>query len=213
MAFKDYLFPVDISYGSKGGPGFNTTVLELSSGAEKRNQNWQRTRAKYDVSHGIKSRAQMDLLTAFFYTAAGRAHSFRFKDWADYIVPRETIGTTDTTTATFQMIKIYTFDTETYTRNISKPIASGFTAWVNSVSQVVVYDVAPGASEVSINTTTGIVTIGATHAATTGQIVEVEGEFDVHCRFETDDLNIIHDFWETMSWDPIPIWEIKDTAA
>ena len=213
MAFRNFLFPVDISYGSKGGPGFNTTVLELSSGAEKRNQNWQRTRAKYDVSHGIKSRTQMDTLTAFFYTAAGRAHSFRFKDWADYLAPRVTIGTTDTTTATFQIFKEYTFDTETFTRNITKPADATWTIWVGGISQLVVYDVAPTGFEVSVNTTTGIITLSATHAASTGLAVEVEGEFDVHCRFETDDLNIIHDFWETMSWDPIPIWEIKDTAA
>jgi hypothetical protein len=186
MAFHDILFPDDISYGSKGGPGFNTTVLELSSGAEKRNINWQRSRAKYDVSPGIKSRAQMDVLTAFF---------------------------TDTTTSTFQMIELYTSGAQTYTRNITKPITSGHLAWVGGLAQTVVYDVAPVGFEVSINTITGIVTLSASHTASNGLNVEVQGDFHVHCRFETDDLNLIHDFWETMSWDPIPIWEIKDTAA
>lgn len=54
MAFHDVVFPDEIAYGSKGGPKFQTTVVTLGSGVERRNQDWSRVRAEYDVSHGIK---------------------------------------------------------------------------------------------------------------------------------------------------------------
>ena len=206
MTFQDIKFPDEISFGSKGGPEFDTTVLELSSGVEKFNTNWQRPRAKYDVSHGIKSRAEMDVLTAFFYVSFGQAFSFRFKDWADYTVSTTQIGVGDGVEVDFQLIKIYTFTPITYTRLITKPVVGtllGVT--VNAVSQTEGVDY-------TVDYITGIVTF--TVAPPAAELVVFDSlEFDVHCRFATDHLNITHDFWETMSWDPIPIWEIKDTAS
>jgi uncharacterized protein (TIGR02217 family) len=50
-----------------GGPKFSTNVIILSSGYESRNQNWALARAEYDISTGIKTKADMDAVIAFFY--------------------------------------------------------------------------------------------------------------------------------------------------
>lgn len=54
--FHEVRFPTDISYGSNGGPGFLTNILELASGHEQRNIEWSLAKAKYDVQYGIKTR-------------------------------------------------------------------------------------------------------------------------------------------------------------
>ena len=65
-AFDEEQFPPSISFGARFGPGFNTKVVTLSSGSEKRNQNWSMARYQGDVSTGIKQPAQMDAFLAFF---------------------------------------------------------------------------------------------------------------------------------------------------
>jgi uncharacterized protein (TIGR02217 family) len=42
-------------------------VIILSSGYESRNENWALARAEYDISTGIKTKADMDAVIAFFY--------------------------------------------------------------------------------------------------------------------------------------------------
>jgi len=81
--FHDSLFPTDISRGSKGGPGFNTDVIEISSGFESRNINWSQARSRYDVSYGVTTGEQLEKLIAFFRARYGRACGFKYKDWSD----------------------------------------------------------------------------------------------------------------------------------
>src|SRR4051812_33839942 len=85
--FHEVQFPTGISYGAIGGPGFNTTILPLASGYEKRNQNWERARGEWDVAHGLRTQAELNLLKSFFYARRGRLFGFRFKDWIDYRLP------------------------------------------------------------------------------------------------------------------------------
>lgn len=105
--FHDVLFPVDISYGSSGGPKFNTPVWEASSGYEARIQLWLSTRAEYDVSHGIKDTRQMEALTHFFMARRGKAFSFRFLDHNDYQSTNVFMGAGDYATHAWQAYKLY----------------------------------------------------------------------------------------------------------
>ncbi len=77
-------FPEDISYGASGGPKFNTDVIIVQSGFEKRNINWIDSIHEYDVAHGLKTPYQIQDLKKFFLTVKGRGIPFRFKDWADF---------------------------------------------------------------------------------------------------------------------------------
>jgi len=210
MAFHDVQISEDVEQGAVGGPQFKTNVIALISGHEKRNVEWSRARAAWNIGYGIGDAALFREVLEFFYARQGKAHSFRFKDWADFEITAQSIGTTDTTTATFQIYKRYTSGGINYDRNILKPLASGWVVTVNAVSQTVVYDTAPAADEVAIATLTGILTLGSTHQATTGQDIAITGEFDIPVRFDTDDLQQSITNYDAGLTPDIPIVEVRD---
>lgn len=210
MAFHDIRLPDDVERGATGGPAFSTTVFELSSGFEKRNINWERPRSLFDIGYGIQTEANFDLVLDFFYAREGRAHSFRFKDWSDFLLSRQSIGTTDGgTTTTFQLFKRYTSGTINYDRVLTKPLDSGGQAWVNNIAQTVTYSGSPGATDVDINPLTGIVTLGATHAATSGQDIEIETEFDIPVRFDVDQFNLTLELFDRGAIQSLPVREVR----
>ncbi len=209
MTFHDVQLPNDVERGAQGGPRFKTTVLTLSGGHEKRNIDWSQTRGFWDIGYGIDDDTFFVSVQNFFYAREGRAHSFRFKDWSDYVLATQLIGTTDGSTATFQIFKRYSSGGIDFDRDLSKPVTATWTALVNDIGQTVVFDVAPGAAEVSINTLTGIATLGATHAATSSLSVKVAGEFDVAVRFDTDafDINLLT--FQAGSIPQLPVIEVR----
>ena len=93
MSFDEVRFPENIDFGFTGGPEYNTDIIELFSGFEQRNQNWQTPRMKFNATHAIKSGTQIATLIAFFRARKGRANGFRFRDWIDYSVTGQIIGT------------------------------------------------------------------------------------------------------------------------
>lgn len=202
MSFHDVEFPRQISYGSLGGPAFNTTVLMLNSGFEKRNINWSEVRASYEVAQAIKSRQQMTVLLDFFYARQGRAYSFRFFDWMDFSTGFQTIGTGDGVKSQFQLVKVYESGPYTYTRDITKPISGTLTGLkVGGVDRTTFY---------SVDYNTGIITFTGTLPQVGEAITIDDVEFNVHTRFDIDQMEATHDFWETMSWPSIPIVEVKE---
>ena len=196
--FHEVLFPEDISYGSSGGPGFNTTVIELSSGAEQRNINWSEVRATYEVSHGIKTRDQMDELIDFFYARRGRAYGFRFKDWSDYTIDDQLIGTGDGATKIYQIYKRYEPQTAYfYDRVIRKIVPGSLTATINGSAT----------AAFAVDNNTGIITFNSN--VPLNHPIRISCEFHVPVRFDSDDMKVNHDDWETMSWPSIPLVELK----
>lgn len=209
MTFHDIRLSLDVERGAVGGPQFNTFVLELASGFEKRNINWSRVRGQWDIGYGVSNQAAYNTIRDFFYAREGRAHSFRFRDWSDYQLDRQSIGTTDGSTATFQLFKRYSSGGIDYDREITKPLSSGGAAWINGISQNVSYDGTPTASEVDINPLTGIITLGETHRLTSSLSIEIQTDFDIPVRFDTDqfDLNLL---WvEAGSVPQLPIVEVR----
>lgn len=192
--FHNVRFPEDISYGSSGGPGFKTTVIELASGHEQRNIDWSQARASYDAAYGVKTRAQMEDVLEFFYARYGKAYGFRFKDWMDYTIPRQSLGAA--TTASTQIFKRYEPQTSYfYDRPILKIVPGTVQLWTNGTAR----------SASLINNETGIINT----SAYIGQTIEIACEFDVPVRFDTDDIKITHDDWELMSWPSIPLIELR----
>ena len=197
--FVEVQFPADISYGSRGGPEFSTDVNELFSGHEQRNINWTQSRARYNVSHGIKTPEQLETLIAFFRARQGRAVGFRFKDWTDYQATGEQIGVGDDSTVDFQLAKDYTSGSVTITRDIKKPVNnSAFKLFVDAVEQV---------SGFTVDYATGIVTFDT--APANGEVITADFEFDVPVRFDSDRLDASIDDFGTRSWGDIPLVELR----
>ena len=189
MAFYEYQFPTDISYGAMGGAGYSTDVVVINSGFEQRNVNWAASRYAFDVSHGVKTQSQLNALIAFFRVMKGRAHGFRFKDWSDFEVTGSDGFFTTLTATTFQMKKRYTTGATAEYRDIKKPV-TGTIVITGGVSPV-------------INYTTGIVTVSSgTPTAWTGQ-------FDVPCRFDTDQMKSTIENYGAYTWDSVPIVEVR----
>lgn len=210
-AFHEVQFPTLISAGAAGGPGFNTTVTTLSSGAENRNINWSLARATFDVAQGLKSQRDLDALIKFFMARRGKAYGFRYKDWSDYQLPwwTDTPGdidalpllfTTDGTTAAFQLVKVYGDGAGSYTRTITKPVA-GTLALLNNGTPT---------TDFTLDTTTGIVTLGGTTASTTGHLITGSCEFDVPVRFDVDEMKVTINEYDINTWGAITLVEVRE---
>ena len=202
MSFYETRFPDAIAYGSSGGPRYSTTVLELESGHEKRNVNWSKSRAVYNIATGIKEQADMDEVIAFFRVMRGRAYGFRFKDWSDYIVPPLTeIGIGDGITTEFQVVKRYQVDGVEYVRDIRKIVAGTFLG-------LFLDDDGVPPEDFTIDHNTGVVTFAVAPAV--GQVLSIAGcEFDVPVRFDIDDLDVVFADWSVLEASNIPLVEIR----
>lgn len=185
-SFVEVQFPPRIARGATGGPGFSTDVVILESKSEKRNQNWAKARASWDVATGIKTPTDMDVVRAFFYTRAGKAFGFRFKDWGDYRATAEACGgTVGGGNTIFQLQKTYSSGGVNYVRPITKPVTASVKMFVGGVLKTLTADY-------TLNSTTGVVTFGVAPASA----VTWTGEFDVPVRFDIDKLDITY---ETLS--------------
>lgn len=196
--FHEVQFPPKIAYGATGGPEFNTTISTTFAGFEQRNVNWQKARGRWDVSTGIKNKADMDAVIAFFRARYGKAYGFRFKDWSDYQGVGQNIGTGDGVETEFQLKKTYVSGGNTYVRDIKKPVNGSVSIYLNSVLQ---------SSGYSINYTTGVVTF--TVAPGSSVAVTADYEFDVPVRFDTDLINVRAEGPAQFVWDAIPIVETR----
>lgn len=212
-------FPVDISLGSKGGPGFKTDVTKLDSGAEQRVARWESALRQYNVRYGIKSWNQLKAVYEFFLSMKGAAYGFRYKDWIDFSSgPLNTsgdeifstttafdcvIGVGDGTTKTFQLKKTYTNTLVPVVRNITKPVAG-------------TVKIAVGGTQIStgwsVDNSTGVVTF--TTAPGDGVLIQAGFEFDVPVRFGDDVDTAFHislDDFNSGSIDDITLIEVRDS--
>jgi uncharacterized protein (TIGR02217 family) len=199
-------FPDNISYGSSGGPGFKTGISEGHSGLEQRTVEWSIARARYNVAKGITDKTDMDEVRAFFYSVRGRASGFRFKDWGDYALFTENIGTGDGSTLIFPIIKTYAVGSLDYVRRIYKPLATGsdslsFRVYVDATLKTLT-------THYTLNTETGVITFTGGNAPAATKDVTVTGEFDVPVRFDTDQMDAAHDGFLTETWASIPLVEL-----
>ena len=153
-------FPAAIRYGSDGGPGYRTDIVEMDSGAEQRNRKWAYPRYRVNANV-VRAQSDLEALIAFFHVAAGRANGFRFRDEYDYkscamsATPAPTdqnIGTGDGATTAFQLRKGYTQGSTTQWRLIRKPVEGTVSVAVSGVTEPARW---------SVDATTGIVTFSA----------------------------------------------------
>lgn len=213
MSFHEVRFPDNVSYGSGGGPGYSTSIIELEGGNEERVGRWTNARRKYDVSYGIKSPEQLHTVHGFYIAREGPLHGFRYKDWIDYAtcpsgnlhVPNsvgsvETVTPFDQTLAAgtgaltqFQLLKRYTSGPSTKIRPISKPVAGTVRVAVNGAEVV---------SGWSVDNTTGIVTF--TSPPSNGAVVTAGCEFDVPVRFGKEVDEVLSANYENFGWGSVP---------
>ncbi len=200
MGFYNVRLFDEVSYGSSGGPGFSTEIIELQSGIEERVSRASQARHRFDARYVVREYPELySELKTFYMAFRGAKDSFRWKDWVDYATTSTgtthfatdpsvsntdvEIGTGDGTTVEFQLVKKYVVASgPTLTRKITKPIESTVTVAVAGVGKT------GGGVDYTTNDTTGKITFGT--APTAGQSVTWGGEFDEVVRFgeSTDDI-------------------------
>ncbi len=198
MSFSEAQFPADISYGSAGGPEYSTDIVETHSGFEQRNSNWSQSRLVYNVSYGVKTKAQLSALIAFFRARKGQAQGFRFKDWTDYEAIGQTLAEIDATLGIYQLTKRYASGDEFHDRIICKPIADSVKIYSDTVLQTSGY---------ILDETTGMITFNAPPTPETE--LQADFEFDVPVRFATDRLSSVLDDYGVYSVHDISLIEVR----
>ena len=197
MAFHAIRFPLDISLASRGGPERATDVVALASGREERNSRWAHSRRRYNAGYGIKSRADMATVLAFFEERRGRFHSFLWRDALDHAAADQAIGTGDGETVSFQLVKRYGASFDPYLRPITKPVGGTVVVKVDGV--VVDHETDP---------LTGLVTLDVAPAE--GAAVTASFEFDVPVRFDVDRLDIELSSFDAAEAPSIPLIEVRE---
>lgn len=192
MAFLETpRFPVDIKYGSMGGPVNSTDIVVTGGGVEYRNANWSEPLNRYNAKYSIKLRSTALAVYELFLASKGRFGGFRYKDFWDFSssgngvdTPArtdQTIGTGDGAETDFQLIKTYTTGIGIQVRNIKKPVVSaGVLIDVDGIGRTEGVDY-------TVDYITGIVSF--TVAPSDSLVIKAGYEFDVPVRFDTDDLS------------------------
>jgi uncharacterized protein (TIGR02217 family) len=225
MAFHPVRFPLDVALAARGGPERRTDVVTLASGREQRNSRWHHSRRRYNAGYGVKSRADMAAVLAFFEERRGRLHGFLWRDGLDYSsggpVPGpadQAIGTGDGATTQYALTKRYGADFDPYLRPISRPVAGSVRVALDgeeltggwTVENGVVSFAEPPEVEVmsgwSVDVTTGGIAFAS--APADGAAVTAGFLFDVPVRFDTDRLDVELSSFDAAEAPSIPLVEI-----
>lgn len=206
MNFLEVRFPSDISYGATGGPVYSTDVVTMFSGHEQRNSNWKNARGKYNIASGVKTEDQWQSLISFFRACKGKAVGFRFKDWSDYQAKNQQLGVGDGETPEFQLAKAYTSGNTIVIRKITKPVAGTVKVYRNG-QRIDHHHLRGSLDDYSVDYTTGIISFAEAPAANI--IITADFEFDVPVRFDTDELQLSMDNFNSGSWNGIALIEVR----
>ena len=202
MAFHSIRFPLDVALGARGGPERKTEVVTLAGGGEQRNGRWAHSRRRYNAGYGVKSRADMAAVLAFFEERRGRLHGFLWRDGLDFssgsgAPTDQVIGTGDGVRKSFQLTKKYGANFDPYLRPIAKPV-------VGTVRVAVAGTELLGGWSVDLGT--GVV--GFTTPPAIGAAVTAGFQFDVPVRFDTDRLDVELNHFDGAEVPSIPLVEI-----
>lgn len=204
MTFHPIRFPLDVALGARGGPERRTDVVTLASGREQRNGRWRHSRRRYNAGYGVKSRADMAAVLAFFEERRGRLHGFLWRDGLDFssggAVPTpldQPIGMGDGSRTGFQLTKRYGASFDPYFRPITRPVAGSVRVAVAGVEVLTGW---------SVDGATGLV--GFTTPPANGAAVTAGFLFDVPVRFDTDRLDVELSSFDGAEAPSIPLVEI-----
>jgi uncharacterized protein (TIGR02217 family) len=171
-------FPDNIAFGATVGPTYLTVVTPVYSGRDGRIAAWSQSRIRFEVGRRAMNAADTASLDAFFRAVKGRAYGFRIKDWTDFFATTANgVVVAQATAGVYQLAKLYTTGSLSETRLIQKPVTGTVAVYKNGVLI---------ASGLSLDTTTGLVTITPTPLNT--DVLSWSGQFDVPARFDADEM-------------------------
>lgn len=171
--FIDYRLNPNYAYGFTGGPDWRTNRNPLrTTGVVNRDRKWLMPQHRYSANYALPMQEAFDELRAMTYVTCGGWLAFRFKDWDDYDVVDELIGTGDGTSNPMQLVKTYTKGPRSFTRIIRLPL------------NAVLRDEDNNTLSVTVDALSGQVVPASPWPS--GKGIYWTGEFDVPVYFESD---------------------------
>lgn len=197
--FHEVVFPLALSMQARGGPQRRTDIVTTGAGRENRISRWAASRYRYEVGSGLKTRADLAVLLAFFEERRGAFYGFRFRDPVDHssaapdapVTPfDQVIGVGDGTRMAFQLVKTYGGLFAPYVRPVFKPVAGSIRLAVGGVEAALGVDA-------DCDPRSGLVRFRAGRCPAQGQTVTAGFQFDVPVRFLEDRLEADFDAFGT----------------
>lgn len=190
----DPRFPTGISYGSAGGPAFNTRIVAQRSGKRAKERVWKYPIHTYNILTGIKTATGLEDVREYFYVLFGRDGYMRYKDFSDFkssalkdpiASSDQLLGIGDGTQAIFEIKKNYEKGALTMERPIDYALPTSLAVEVGGV-------LATGWIQLPFPNTR-FIQFPTGSIPTTGQEVRAGFEFDVVVDFGIDvfDVEII----------------------
>jgi uncharacterized protein (TIGR02217 family) len=184
MAYDNVPFPLSTDR-CLGLFEFDTKIVELGNGLERRIANWDDGRLQFDAMPGIRGLADLRTLRTFHVCRRGRARTFPVVDLLDCHQSDDdtamafAIG--DGTAGPFQLTKTYTDAGNSWIREITKPESGTVKIYVGATLKV-------EGTDYTINYLTGFVTFLSGHFPAAAAVISWTGRFYVPVRFELDKL-------------------------
>ena len=174
LSFFEQRLDARITHGATGGPTVPGRVKRYTaSGRLSQNFSASRPIHHYDISHGLRSRDDYQIVLDLWYVVMFTPYSgFRYKDWRDYQATRTNSKLTLISGTTWQLQRRHVAGSIEFLRDIVKPCAS---------PAVVIYDASGTPLTATVDTATGIATVPSGTPATWA------GEFDVPVTFTDDE--------------------------
>lgn len=167
--------PLEVERGMQGGPAFFTTLQTTPNAIKSAISARAQALMSWQVGLiGLRDDQIKNMLT-FFYGRRGPARGFLFKDWSDYKMPLQGIGTGNGANKDFPLVNTYTDSINPYGRFITRPVAATLKVYKNAVLQTLTTHYTFANGKVSF------VAAPAISAAITA-----ECEFDVPVQFMDD---------------------------
>jgi uncharacterized protein (TIGR02217 family) len=128
----DAQLPAPVQRGAQTNVDDPIERLQGWSGLVQRNRKNTRRPRMFQIGYGIKQQSDRQAIIDLFMTN-GNLVGFLFKDWADYTITNQNIGTGNGTNRSFFLKKTYTNTATTprsYDRVISRPVAGSISITV-----------------------------------------------------------------------------------
>jgi len=207
QAFDDVHFPIAIGREASVTPAFSTQTVESPSGHERRSSDWADARLSFDAGPGVRSEADMAMLTGFFRARRGAARGFRFTDPFDNVSGKldenptpmdQYLGTGNGVISQFQLHKYYGDGVEGQRRIITRPVAGSIRVSVNGTERLTGWT----------HMGRGLIAFDAAPAS--GAAIRAGFRFDVPVRFAEDRLEISRATFAAGDAPSVPLVEIRE---
>jgi len=208
MAYDNVPYPLSIDR-CISQTAFDTTIIPLGNGQERRIANWDDGLLLFNAMHGVRGLEDLRELDIFHKLRRGRARSFPVRDLLDHFASNDgslmpfAIGTG--AAGPFQLTKTYSDAANSWIREIRKPEPGTIKIFVGATEKT-------ETTHYTINYLTGKVTFTAGNFPAVGAVISWTGRFFVPVRFDSDKLPI-QDVFLTMRADVDGKLVIPDTAT